>query len=339
MTQRQGISQKVAVGDPRDGTAALKINDDGSINTNSGSGTGISSTEGEGNLVDLSGASVTDGSITLNANGEFAVVDTLGFENASFTVSGFGTATLQVQWSNLPTTGFVAGLIVTVGTTTTATDITANGQYTAPAGGRYMKIIVTAYTSGALVVTPTLYAGGGSGVASGGGGGGGGAVTIADGADVAQGDRGDAAWAGTGDSTVVAALKALVLTSQSTDPINTYPLPETPVSGFTAAMTGLTEAAVTGVGAGGVGVHNYITQITITNTDADTGTLVQLQDGAGGAAFYPMPAPAAVNGVGVAGAVLNFSTPLKQPTADTALYAINSTTGASVIVAVSGFQK
>lgn len=42
-----------------------------------------------------------------------------------------------------------------------------------------------------------------------GGGGGGGAVTIADGADVAQGAKNDAAYSGSGDSTVVAALKGM----------------------------------------------------------------------------------------------------------------------------------
>jgi hypothetical protein len=44
----------------------------------------------------------------------------------------------------------------------------------------------------------------------GGGGGGGGAVTIADGADVAQGDRGDTAWdVAASDATVIAILKSL----------------------------------------------------------------------------------------------------------------------------------
>jgi hypothetical protein len=44
---------------------------------------------------------------------------------------------------------------------------------------------------------------------SGGGGGGGGAVTIADGADVAQGARLDATYSGTGNATVISLLKAL----------------------------------------------------------------------------------------------------------------------------------
>ncbi len=41
------------------------------------------------------------------------------------------------------------------------------------------------------------------------GGGGGGAVTIADGADVAEGSVGDAAWSGSGNGTVVSVLKKI----------------------------------------------------------------------------------------------------------------------------------
>lgn len=143
----------------------------------SASGVGISSTVGEGNLVSLTAATVSSGSITLDATNEAAVIDTQGHEGVALTVSGFGTATIAVQWSNLPTSGFTAGLVTTVGTTSAVSTITANGQYTAPSGGRYLRIIVTAYTSGTLVVTPTLQAGGIS--SSSGGGVSQGAVTTA----------------------------------------------------------------------------------------------------------------------------------------------------------------
>lgn len=137
--------------------------------TTSGSGLAISSVEGEGNLVDLSGSTVLAGSLSFTANAQYAVIDTQGFEGAAFTISGFGTANLAVQWSNLPTSGFVAGLVGTVGTTSTATTVTANGQYTASGGGRYMKILVTAFTTGPIVVTPVLLAGASTGSSSGGG--------------------------------------------------------------------------------------------------------------------------------------------------------------------------
>lgn len=141
----------------------IPVTEDEPFPVKSGSGIAISSVEGEGNLVDLSGSTVLAGSLSFTANSQFAIIDTQGFEGAAFTISGFGTATLAVQWSNLPTSGFVAGLVGTVGTTTTATSITANGQYTASSGGRYMKIIVTAFTSGTIVVTPVLQAGASAG--------------------------------------------------------------------------------------------------------------------------------------------------------------------------------
>lgn len=144
----------------RDGTEAY------AQMTVSASGQPIASTAGTGNLVSLSGATVAAGSISFSANNQYAIIDTQGFEGASFTVSGFGTATLAVQWSNLAASGFVAGTVSTVGSSTTGTTITANGQYTAASGGRYMKVLVTAFTTGPIVVTPVLIAGssvGGSG--------------------------------------------------------------------------------------------------------------------------------------------------------------------------------
>lgn len=122
-----------------------------------------------------------------------------------------------------------------------------------------------------------------------------------------------------------------ILNSTVASPV--FPLPTTPVSGLTSAMTGTTSTAVTGVGAAGSGKFNYITQITVANSHATVGTNVELQDGNGGTTFYVIPA-AAVYG----GATLSFPTPLKQPTANTALYCKDSTTGASVIVSVTGFQ-
>ncbi len=141
----------------------------------------------------------------------------------------------------------------------------------------------------------------------------------------------------TEDKAVLDASKAdldiLAAAAQSTAPVNTYPLPATPVSGLTAAMTGTTSTAVTGIGAGATGVFNYITQVTVSNSHATVGTDLELQDGSGGTTFYVIPA-AAVYG----GAALTFTTPLKQPTAATALYVKNSVTGASTRISVTGFQ-
>lgn len=145
------------------------------------------------------------------------------------------------------------------------------------------------------------------------------------------GAPGDTAWNGSGSAAMIALLKPIATAALST----AYPLlPATPVSGITASMTDTTSTAVTGMSAGGAGIFNYITQITIANTDADTDTLVEIQDGSGGTTFYY--APAAKN---CGGATISFPSPLKQPTANTALYAKCTTTGATVRVSVTGFQE
>lgn len=140
------------------------------------------------------------------------------------------------------------------------------------------------------------------------------------------------------DSESKAVFDSLLTQAQSTTAVNVYPLPGLPVKGMTTQITDQTSTAVTGIGTGGSGVFNYITQITITNTDTAVGTIVELQDGSGGTTFYRLPAPAAINSVGVAGATFTFPTPLKQPTANTALYVKCATTSAEVYVSATGFQ-
>ncbi len=105
------------------------------------------------------------------------------------------------------------------------------------------------------------------------------------------------------------------------------------VSGLTSAMTGTTSTAVTGIGAPGSGLYNYITQVTVGNSHATVDTFVELQDGSGGTTFYTIPAKCVYGG-----AVLTFPKPLKQPTSNTALYCKNTTTGANVILSASGFK-
>lgn len=98
-------------------------------------------------------------------------------------------------------------------------------------------------------------------------------------------------------------------------------------------MTSTTSTAVTGIGTPGSNLFNYITSIIISNSDADTDTDVELQDGNGGTSFAFFPAAKLCGGV-----AMSFAIPLKQPTANTALYAKNTTTGASTRVTVVGFK-
>lgn len=114
--------------------------------------------------------------------------------------------------------------------------------------------------------------------------------------------------------------------------VQPYGLPDKYTSGLTAAMTGTTSTAVTGVGATASN-YNYITQLTVGNSHATVGTFVELQDGSGGTTFYTVPAAALYGGVSI-----TFNPPLKQPTANTALYAKCTTTGSNTIVSVNGYK-
>lgn len=96
--------------------------------------------------------------------------------------------------------------------------------------------------------------------------------------------------------------------------------------------TASTEFAATNFGAGGAGVHNYITSITVTNTTASTFAYLDLKDGSAGTVIWTIPNPAA------AGGTHNFDPPLKQPTANTALYLQSSAAITTAIVSVAGFQ-
>lgn len=110
-----------------------------------------------------------------------------------------------------------------------------------------------------------------------------------------------------------------------------YANPENLVSGTTAAMTGTTSTSL--VGAPGAGLRNYITNLTCVNSHATVGTFITIQDGSGGTALYTIAA-AAVFG----GATITLPAPLRQPTANTALFVADVTTGANVICSASGYK-
>lgn len=112
-----------------------------------------------------------------------------------------------------------------------------------------------------------------------------------------------------------------------------YANPENSLVGLiTTAMTGTTDTAVTGMGAQGAGVRNYLTQCTVSNSHASVGTDIVLKDGSGGSVLWTFPAAA-----NYGGAVVPFPTPIKT-TANTALYAANITTGASTKLSCTGYK-
>jgi hypothetical protein len=111
-----------------------------------------------------------------------------------------------------------------------------------------------------------------------------------------------------------------------------YANPENFVSGaITTPMTGTTTTSLLAAPAGSL--RNYVTTIIVSNAHATVGTDVIIQDGSGGTTLLTIPA-AAVYG----GAVINLPVPLRQPTAATALYCANVTTGASTKVSAVGYK-
>lgn len=110
-----------------------------------------------------------------------------------------------------------------------------------------------------------------------------------------------------------------------------YANPENLVQGTTAAMTGTTSTSL--VAAPGAGLHNYITNLTCVNSHATVGTFITVQDGSGGTALYTVAAGAVYGG-----STMSLPAPLRQPTANTALFVANVTTGANVICSASGYK-
>lgn len=99
---------------------------------------------------------------------------------------------------------------------------------------------------------------------------------------------------------------------------------------ITTAMTATTSTSL--IAAPGAGLFNYITQVTVSNSHATVGTDVVLQDGSGGTTMYTIPAAA-----NYGGASITFNPPLKQTTANTALFCANVTTGSSIKVSAAGY--
>lgn len=119
-----------------------------------------------------------------------------------------------------------------------------------------------------------------------------------------------------------------LLGKQITQP---YALPQQTVQGVTSAMTATTSTQVI---AGVASNYIYVTQVTVGNSHASVGTMINLQDGSGGTTIYSIPA-----NYGFGGAVITFTTPLKVPTSGNGLYAVNGTTGANTYVSAVGFKS
>lgn len=97
------------------------------------------------------------------------------------------------------------------------------------------------------------------------------------------------------------------------------------------ADTAGTSTAFGNFGAGGAGVHNYVTLVTIYNAHATTGGFVDFRDGTAGSVIWTFPAPA------LGGCIVPFPVPLKGA-ANTALAYDVSAAITTVYISVLGFQ-
>jgi hypothetical protein len=145
----------------------------------------------------------------------------------------------------------------------------------------------------------------------------------------------------TSAGTVMACQKALTAAAQGPVPagandmgtVQLWTQPSSWVSGtLTSAMTSTTDTSL--IAAPGANLNNYLVSIVCGNAHATVSTGVNIKDGSGGTVIGWIPA-AAVYG----GTALNFNVPLKQPTANTALYVADDTSGASVKCTATGFKR
>ncbi len=97
------------------------------------------------------------------------------------------------------------------------------------------------------------------------------------------------------------------------------------------ADTAGTSTAFSNFGAGGSGVHNYVTTLVIYNSSASTDGFVDLRNGTAGSVIFTAPAPKG------GGCVINFPVPLKGAD-NTALAYDVSAAISTVYISIIGFQ-
>src|SRR5690349_19829510 len=151
---------------------------------------------------------------SFTAQNDAVTVSLPGMSAAMVQLTGTFTATVTfevlVDEGSSPTWKAISATNVTSGasaTTTTGTRVFSVGV----AGARQFRARCSAYTNGTVVCAVNVSRGSAAGSAASGGGGGG-AVTVADGADVAQGTTTDAAVVTDSNGTVIGFLRGIVKT-------------------------------------------------------------------------------------------------------------------------------
>jgi hypothetical protein len=133
----------------------------------------------------------------------------MGYGTVGIQISGTWSGTISFE-ATLDAANWVALNVIQPSGSSMVTSATSNAAYVGSvAGCRLIRARMSSFTSGTAQVQLTAV-GTSGGAAGGGGGGGGGAVTIADGADVAQGSTTDAAITSDSNGTVIGFLRGLV---------------------------------------------------------------------------------------------------------------------------------
>ena len=136
-----------------------------------------------------------------------------------------------------------------------------------------------------------------------------------------------------GQATMASSSPVVIASNQSAFPVSPVGLTSDNfglVKGTTAAMVGTTSTSLV---AAVTSQALYITRVKCNNTSS-TATLVQIRDGSAGSVLDTLAAGATYGGEQGTG-----PTPLFWTTSNTALFAQNVTTGASVICTASGYSR
>ncbi len=280
----------------------------------------------QGNVVTLSTRTNTGtiptspgtGSVTLGGTQTSGFALDGAYGTVLFTVTGGWSGTITPEGQSCDAAGTWTALSVfPLGSTTGQSTITANGVYSAGAAGfcavRGRGNTVSTAAATVTITVASVGGGGGSGDS------GGGAVTIANGADVAEGNTGDAAWV-SGAGTTIGLLKNIAAgiagTGSVQGAVNVIP---TDCSG-TITSGGAAQSAI----AANATLHGF----TIANIDASAGSGEPLwisfttTAAASTAASYPLSAPTATSFSGMS----SYSTPFGFGT-NHAVSIIGATTG------------
>lgn len=273
-------------------------------------------------------------SVKLDRVGSVAQVETTGYNSVVVQLTGTWSATQAFEVSNDGSTWSVVGGWLVAGAASPVNSPTATGHWVCPCAGRFFRVRCSAYTSGVVVVNLVLKNSPGFFPAStpsvnitqvGTGG-----IVAEDTASTANPMIvGGVVRTALPAATVVAGDAVRSTFSRSGQIVTKQNAPGDLDFYVSTTVTTNTQTAIRG--AQGANIIQSVTSITFQNTNAVATTLT-IQDGSTTLVTFSVPASMTLP------MQLNFPTPLRG-TANTALNYTAGTTGASVLLTVTGFNS